>query len=220
MPQRPPARVGDPASAIDTPALVLDLDPFERNLDLMASAVRGAGLALRPHAKAHKCPEIARRQLERGAVGICCQKVDEAAAFVDAGIRDVLVTNEVVADAKLARLAALARRATVGVLADDAATVARIGRAARAAGVTLDVLVEVDVGAHRCGVAPGAPAAGARRRDRARRRAAAARHPRLPRRARSTCARRPSARPRSPPPRRSRRSRRRRSRRPASPARW
>jgi D-serine deaminase-like pyridoxal phosphate-dependent protein len=159
MPQRPPARVGDPASDIDTPALVLDLDPFERNLDLMASAVRGAGLALRPHAKSHKCPEIALRQLERGAVGICCQKVDEAAAFVDAGIRDVLVTNEIVADAKLARLAALAQRATVGVLADDAATVARIGHAARAAGVTLDVLVEVDVGAHRCGVAPGAPAA-------------------------------------------------------------
>jgi D-serine deaminase-like pyridoxal phosphate-dependent protein len=159
MPQRPPARVGDSASAIETPALVLDLDPFERNLDLMASAVRGAGVALRPHAKSHKCPEIALRQLERGAVGICCQKVDEAAAFVDAGIRDVLVTNEIVVDAKLARLAALARRATVGVLADDAATVARIGQAARAAGVTLDVLVEVDVGAHRCGVAPGAPAA-------------------------------------------------------------
>jgi len=159
MPQRPPARIGDPVPAIDTPALVLDLDPFERNLDLMASAVRGGGLALRPHAKAHKCPDIARLQLEHGAVGICCQKVDEAAAFVDAGIRDVLVTNEVVADAKLARLAALAQRASVGVLADDAATVARIGRAAREAGVTLDVLVEVDVGAHRCGVAPGAPAA-------------------------------------------------------------
>jgi D-serine deaminase-like pyridoxal phosphate-dependent protein len=159
MPQRPPARIGDPVPAIDTPALVLDLDPFERNLDLMASAVRGGGLALRPHAKAHKCPDIARLQLEHGAVGICCQKVDEAAAFVDAGIRDVLVTNEVVADAKLARLAALAQRASVGVLADDAATVARIGRAAREAGVTLDVLVEVDVGAHRCGVPPGEPAA-------------------------------------------------------------
>ena len=159
MPQRPPARIGDPASAIDTPALVLDLDPFERNLDLMANAARGGGVALRPHAKAHKCPEIARLQVDHGAVGVCCQKVDEAAAFVDAGIRDVLVTNEIVADAKLARLAALARRATVGVLADDAATVARIGAAARTAGVTLDVLVEVDVGAHRCGVAPGAPAA-------------------------------------------------------------
>ena len=60
MPQLPPARIGDPVPAIDTPALVLDLDPFERNLDLMANAARGGGVALRPHAKAHKCPDIAR----------------------------------------------------------------------------------------------------------------------------------------------------------------
>jgi D-serine deaminase-like pyridoxal phosphate-dependent protein len=153
-----PARVGDAAADIDTPALIVDLDAFERNLDLMANAVRGAGVALRPHAKSHKCPDIAHAQIERGAVGICCQKVSEAEVFVAAGIRDVLVTNEIVGPRKCSRLANLAREATIGVLVDDAATVLHLGAAARAAGVTLDVLVEIDVGAHRCGVAPGADA--------------------------------------------------------------
>src|SRR5438034_8939244 len=83
--QRLPARIGDAVDDIDTPALVVDLDAFERNLDLMANAARGAGVALRPHAKAHKCPDIAFAQIERGAVGICCQKVGEAEAFVEIG---------------------------------------------------------------------------------------------------------------------------------------
>jgi D-serine deaminase-like pyridoxal phosphate-dependent protein len=156
--QRMPARPGDSVAAIDTPALVLDLDPFERNVELMANATRGSNVALRPHAKSHKCPTIALRQIEHGAVGICCQKVDEATAFVEAGVRDVLVTNEIVSPSKLARLALLARTATIGVLADDLFTVAQISSAATYAGVTLDVLVEIDVGAHRCGVTPG-PAA-------------------------------------------------------------
>jgi D-serine deaminase-like pyridoxal phosphate-dependent protein len=156
--QRMPARPGDTVASIETPALVVDLDPFERNVELMANAVRGSGLALRPHAKSHKCPDIAKRQIALGAVGICCQKVDEAAAFVEAGVRDVLVTNEIVAPAKLARLAGLARTATIGVLADDLGVVGAISAAAIKAGVTIDVLVEVDVGAHRCGVMPGLPA--------------------------------------------------------------
>ena len=104
--QTAPAQPGDSAGDIDTPALVVDLDAFERNLDLMANAVRGAAVALRPHGKAHKCPDIAFAQIQRGAVGICCQKVGEAEAFVAAGVRDVLVTNEIVGAAKLARLAA------------------------------------------------------------------------------------------------------------------
>ena len=153
MPQRPPARIGDPIAAIDTPALVLDLDAFDRNLARMADAT--AGLRLRPHAKSHKCPDIAWRQLARGAVGICCQKTDEAAAFVADGIPDVLVTNEVVAPAKIERLAALARDATVGVLVDDAANVNALSDATTAAGASLDVYVEVNVGADRCGVEPG-----------------------------------------------------------------
>ena len=152
------ARPGDPVAAIDTPALVLDLDAFERNLRRMADALRGSGVRLRAHAKSHKCPEIARRQVALGAVGICCQKVSEAAVFVDAGIEDVLVTNEVVGAAKLQRLVALARRARIGVLVDHAAQVQALADAARAAQAPLDVYVEVDVGAGRCGVQPGAPA--------------------------------------------------------------
>ena len=106
--QAVPARPGDSVDDVDTPTLIVDLDAFERNLDLMANAVRGAGIALRPHAKSHKCPDIAFAQIERGAVGICCQKVGEAEAFVAAGVRDVLVTNEIVGEKKLVRLAALA----------------------------------------------------------------------------------------------------------------
>jgi len=153
--QRVPARLGSPVSTIETPALIVDLDAFERNLDLMANAVHGSGLALRPHAKSHKCPDIAKAQVARGAVGICCQKVDEAAEFVAAGIADVLVTNEIVAPAKIARLAALARAATVGVLVDNVSVVCDLSAAAIQAGGTLHAYVEIDVGAHRCGVLPG-----------------------------------------------------------------
>lgn len=157
--QRIPATIGDTVAQIETPALVVDLDALEANLDTMARAVAASGLRLRPHAKSHKCPALAAMQILRGAVGICCQKTDEAAAFVEAGIGDVLVTNEVIAPAKLARLAALARRARIGVLCDDRRAVHALSEAAVAAQVTLDVYVEVDVGAHRCGVAPGAPVA-------------------------------------------------------------
>ena len=159
MPQTPPARVGDPIDAIDTPALVLELDAFEANLARMADFVRGSRVRLRPHAKSHKCPEIAKRQIALGAVGICAQKTSEAEAFVDAGVGDVLVSNEVVGRAKLDRLARLAKRAKVSVCCDDAANARDISAAARAAGSTLDVLIEVDVGQHRCGVEPGEPAA-------------------------------------------------------------
>jgi len=149
------ARPGDPIGAIDTPALVLDLDAFERNLQRMADALRGSKVRLRAHAKSHKCPEIALRQVALGAVGICCQKVSEAAVFVEAGIADILITNEVMGDAKLRRLAPLARRARIGVLVDHPLQVPPLAAAAQAHAVTLDVYVEVNVGANRCGVAPG-----------------------------------------------------------------
>jgi D-serine deaminase-like pyridoxal phosphate-dependent protein len=154
------ARPGDPIAAIDTPALVLDLDAFERNVERMAAALRGRGVQLRAHAKSHKCPEIARRQVAAGAVGICCQKVSEAAVFVDAGIHDVLVTNEVVGEAKLRRLAELARAARIGVLVDHAQQVQALADMARGHGVAIDVYVEVDVGGGRCGVADPDAAAG------------------------------------------------------------
>jgi D-serine deaminase-like pyridoxal phosphate-dependent protein len=150
---------GDTFAAIDTPALVLDLDAFERNLDRMSAALADRGLRLRPHAKSHKCPEIARRQVARGAVGICCQKVSEAAAFASAGIEDVLITNEIVGPVKLRRLAELAARVRVGVLVDDVEQVAALAEVAHRQSVSLDVYVEVDVGGGRCGVTPGDAAA-------------------------------------------------------------
>lgn len=153
------ARPGDPVSAIDTPALVLDLEAFERNLQRMADALKGHPVRLRPHGKSHKCPEIALRQVALGAVGVCCQKVSEAAVFVAAGIADVLVTNQVVGATKLGHLAQLARRARIGVLVDDALQVQALAEAARAQSASIDVYVEVDVGGRRCGVTPGAAAA-------------------------------------------------------------
>ena len=158
MSQRPPARPGDPIDAIETPALVLDLDAFDANLQAMAGATRDPAVRLRPHAKSHKCPDIAKRQLALGAVGVCCQKTDEALAFIEAGVRDVLVTNEVVGPTKLARLAAAAAVARIGVLADTELGVRLAAEAAAQAGTSLDLYVEVDVGAHRCGVAPEAAA--------------------------------------------------------------
>ena len=159
MPMKPPASVGMSLAQVDTPALLIDLDAFEGNLKRMADFARKAGIRVRPHAKTHKSPDIAKRQIALGAVGVCCQKVSEAEAMVEGGVADVLVTNEVAGAAKLARLAALAKRATVGVCVDDIGSVAELEAAADEAGSMLDVLVEIDVGGRRCGVAPGAVAA-------------------------------------------------------------
>jgi 3-hydroxy-D-aspartate aldolase len=158
MPSYVPATIGMPLSEVDTPSLILELDAFERNLDRMDASLAGKPIKIRPHAKSHKCPEIALRQIKRGAVGVCCQKVSEAEAMVDGGVPDVLIANEVVGAPKLKRLAALAKRARIAVCADDEGNVAELDDAARAAGVKLDVLVEVNVGANRCGVEPGEPA--------------------------------------------------------------
>jgi D-serine deaminase-like pyridoxal phosphate-dependent protein len=158
------ARPGDRSTAIDTPALVLDLDAFERNLRRMADALRGSGVRLRPHGKAHKTPEVALRQIALGAHGICCQKVSEAAVFVAAGIKDILITNQVMGDAKLRKLAELARVARMGVLVDHPLQVDALAVAAKTYGVTIDVYVEVDVGAGRCGAAPGEESAELARR--------------------------------------------------------
>jgi 3-hydroxy-D-aspartate aldolase len=159
MPIKPPAAVGMPLADVDTPALVIDLDAFERNLRRMADYVGKAGVRLRAHSKTHKSPIIAARQMELGAVGVCCQKVSEAEVMVEGGIGDVLVSNEVAGSAKLDRLAALARRAKITVCVDNPDNVVEVEAAAAKAGVTLDVLVEIDVGAKRCGIAPGVPAA-------------------------------------------------------------
>ena len=164
MPSYPPAVVGIPLSEVDTPALILELDAFEGNLRRMQESLAGRDVKVRPHAKSHKCPQIAMRQIARGAVGVCCQKVSEAEALVEGGVGDVLIANEVVGTAKLTRLAALARQAHVAVCADNPGNVDALAAAARAVGVTLDVLVEINVGANRCGVEPGEPAVALARR--------------------------------------------------------
>ncbi len=158
MLQSPPAQPGMREDEIDTPALVLDLAAFEANLDAMAAALAPTGTRLRAHAKTHKSAVIAQRQIARGAVGQCVQKVGEAEALAWGGVADILVSNEVVRPEKLARLVALAPIARVAVCADDARALPWLEAAASAAGIRLSVLVEIDVGGGRCGVAPGSEA--------------------------------------------------------------
>jgi len=154
MTVRAPASVGQKLEEVDTPALVLDLDAFERNLHTLRDAVKGKPVRIRPHAKTSKCPDVAKRQIALGAVGVCCQKVSEAEAMVEGGIGDVLVSNEVVGAQKLARLAGLAKKARIGICVDSAEGLAQL----KASGADVDVYVEIEVGMKRCGVPPGKPA--------------------------------------------------------------
>ncbi|HUA78376.1 MAG TPA: DSD1 family PLP-dependent enzyme [Acetobacteraceae bacterium] len=164
MLQTPPAAPGDREEDIDTPALLIDLDAFEANIARMADFLRPTQARLRAHAKTHKSAVIAHLQMKAGAVGQCVQKVAEAEALAWGGVPNILVSNEVVGAAKLARLAALARVAEIGVCADDAGEVSALEAAAEAARIRLSVLVEIDVGAGRCGVAPGPEAVALARR--------------------------------------------------------
>jgi D-serine deaminase-like pyridoxal phosphate-dependent protein len=139
--------------AIDTPALILDSDAMARNIARMAAEARDAGVALRPHAKTHKSPAVARHQVAAGAVGVCCQKVGEAEIMVEGGVADVLVTNEIVGASKLGRLAGLAKFASIRTVADHPAALDALAAACAAAGVEIGVLVECDLGMGRCGIA-------------------------------------------------------------------
>ncbi len=147
-----PAAIGDKLAEVDTPALVLDLDAFDANLNAVHHHVLERAVRLRAHGKAHKCSAIGLRQVAAGAIGLCCQKVGEAEVFVQAGIGDVLVSNVIVGLPKARRLAALARTARVGVCVDSALQVEQIAQAAREHQVSVDVLIEIDVGMGRCGV--------------------------------------------------------------------
>jgi D-serine deaminase-like pyridoxal phosphate-dependent protein len=151
-------RIGTPVEELDTPALLLDLAAFEGNVARMAAFFADKPASIRPHSKTHKCPQIAWRQLEAGAIGITCAKVSEAEVMADAGVRDILVANQVAGRAKIDRATDLAARCELMVAADDGGNVRQLAQACAAKGVTLRVLVEVDVGMGRCGVAPGAPA--------------------------------------------------------------
>ena len=154
----PTQSIGTPVREIETPALIVDLDVMEENLTLMAKRLEGTGVSLRAHAKTHKSPWLASKQVALGAVGVCCQKVSEAEVMVEGGIENVLVSSEVTAVPKLRRLAALARHANMMVVVDHPQGVSMLSEAVTAAGAEIGVLVDVDVGQGRCGVAPGAPA--------------------------------------------------------------
>jgi D-serine deaminase-like pyridoxal phosphate-dependent protein len=144
---------------LDTPCAVVDLDVMENNLRRCQAYLDRHRLNLRPHIKTHKIPEFAHRQIRLGAKGVNCQKLGEAEVMIDAGITDVLVTYNIIGQAKLYRLVALAHRADMKVVADSADVVQGLSAAMSRASLTLPVLVECDTGAHRCGVTTPAEAA-------------------------------------------------------------
>lgn len=137
---------------LDTPAVVCDLDKLERNIRTMAEHCRQLDIPLRSHTKSHKIPEIAHMQLASGAIGICCQKPGEAEVMVAAGIKDILLPYNIVGPVKVERLLRLSRRATITVAVDSLATAQGISAGARKYGGSARVLIELDTGAHRCGV--------------------------------------------------------------------
>lgn len=157
--------VGQPVAAIDTPALVVDLDAMQRNLSRMAEFARKHGLRWRPHAKMHKSSAIAKLQMQAGAVGVCVQKTAEAEAMAAGGVYNIYISNEVIAPAKLARVADLAHQVAaeqgqLAIAVDSVEGVRRLAhemnerrRGGQAA--VIDVFVELDVGQGRCGVTPG-----------------------------------------------------------------
>jgi D-serine deaminase-like pyridoxal phosphate-dependent protein len=151
--------VGRPLADLDTPALLLDLDAFDQNVATMAGRLRSRGVQWRPHAKAFKSPAIAHALRRAGAIGVTVAKVSEAEVMAAGGVDDILIAHLVVGPSKTARLAALQRQADVKVTVDHPAHVAPLGQAAREAGVSIGVLIDVDLGMKRCGVASPAEAA-------------------------------------------------------------
>jgi D-serine deaminase-like pyridoxal phosphate-dependent protein len=149
--------VGLPVSALDTPALLVDIATMDRNIAHIAETMREHGVQWRPHAKGHKTPAIAHRQIAAGAIGVTVAKVSEAEVMAASGIDDILIANQVVGPIKTRRLAALiaATGADVIVAVDNPANVRELDDAAAAFGVRPRVVVEVDSGMKRCGVAPG-----------------------------------------------------------------
>lgn len=149
-----PARLGFTETQIQTPSLVLDLDAFEANLVKMAGYARAANMALRVHAKMHKSLDVAHAQIAiGGACGICCQKLSEAEVFARGGIKDILISNQIRDPLKIDRLAQLPRfGANISVCIDDIENVAEVAAAVALYGYEIGCLVELDVGAGRCGV--------------------------------------------------------------------
>ncbi|MCP4181702.1 MAG: DSD1 family PLP-dependent enzyme [Hyphomicrobiales bacterium] len=154
-----PAAIGMNEADIQTPCLVVDLDAMEKNVATMRDLCQQMGVRHRVHGKMHKSADIAHYQIEHGdAVGICCQKVSEAEAFARAGIKDILVSNQVRDPAKIDRLARLPNiTSRTIVCVDDLENVAELSAAALKHATNIDCLVEIDCGAGRCGVQFGQP---------------------------------------------------------------
>lgn len=142
---------------LDTPVLLVDLDRLQRNIDEASSFFSRLGVGWRPHAKGHKIPALAHLQMEAGALGITCAKLGEAEVMAQAGVRGIMIANQVVGPHKTARLAALARQTPIIVAVDSPENVRELSRAAQEAGSVIGVVVEVDTGSQRAGVQPGQP---------------------------------------------------------------
>ncbi|MCE5239601.1 alanine racemase [bacterium] len=147
--------IGQPLAAVDTPALIVDADILTRNILSLQRASEAAGLEVRPHIKAHKTPQIAQMQVRAGAVGVTAAKIGEAEVMADAGIEDIFIANILIGAAKMRRLVALARRVPkLSVAVDSVEGARQLSEAFGAAGMALDVMIEIDAGAGRCGVLP------------------------------------------------------------------
>lgn len=147
--------IGCSIDELDTPALCIDVDALEANMRRMMELCRQHGVAWRPHSKAHKSPEIARREIEAGALGITCAKLGEAEVMAGAGIEGILVANQVVGPWKMRRLTELLRHGDPILTVDHPSQLAPLNAAAEAAGAQLKTIIEVDVGLNRAGVQPG-----------------------------------------------------------------
>ncbi len=143
---------GTPVEELDTPCIIVDLDVAESNIAKLQAAANEMGVDVRPHSKTNKSPYWVRKQIEAGAIGVCCAKVGEAEVMVEAGVRDVMIPNQVIGSRKIARLVALANSANIIVAVEDSGNVDELSATASAAGVELGVIVEVNVGMNRCGV--------------------------------------------------------------------
>jgi len=151
------AMIGLPKTALDTPALLVELDVMEANIARIAAICREHGVGWRPHMKGHKTLEIARKELAAGAIGITCAKLGEAEVMAAAGIPNILIANQIVGAAKIRRLMELPAGADPIVAVDSMENVAELAAAAVGRGRPLPVVIEVDIGMKRAGVAPGAP---------------------------------------------------------------
>ena len=153
----PSPLIGEPKTALDTPALLVDLDLMEANIARLAETCRAHGISWRPHTKGQKTPEIIAKELAAGAIGVTCAKLGEAEVLAACGLRDILIANQIVGPAKMQRLRELRQHADPIVAVDNPAHVLELGTAMQGSARNLRVVIEVDIGMHRAGVSPGEP---------------------------------------------------------------